>query len=105
MLFLHVHTHSYRLFLRLALTHEYFDFFAHSGTTLLAAEIAGRKCFTAEIDPVFCEMAIRRVERYRTTGKTGWQNGHAFESSLDCGSTVTAQDTDDAPPTTQDTLF
>lgn len=58
------------------------DFFAHSGTTLLASEIAGRTCFTADVDPVFCEIAIRRVEHYRATGRTGWQNGHAFEDSL-----------------------
>lgn len=55
------------------------DFFAHSGTTLLACEIARRRCYTADIDPVFCEIAIRRLEQYRKTGRTGWQNGHAFE--------------------------
>jgi site-specific DNA-methyltransferase (adenine-specific) len=58
------------------------DFFAHSGTTLLAAEMAGRRCFTADIDPVFCEMAIRRLEHFRASGHTGWQNGHAFEQDL-----------------------
>jgi site-specific DNA-methyltransferase (adenine-specific) len=78
------------------------DFFAHSGTTLLASEIAGRRCLTAEIDPVFCEMTIRRLEHYRTTGKTGWQNGHAFESSFDGKLEVTVGD---EPPIVQDTLF
>ena len=73
------------------------DFFAHSGTTLLASEITGRKCFTAEIDPVFCEMAIRRLEHYRTTGKTGWQNGHAFETSLNGKLAVPENNSDDAP--------
>lgn len=58
------------------------DFFAHSGTTLLAAEIAGRRCFTADIDPVFCEISIRRLEHFRATGRIGWQNGHAFEREL-----------------------
>ena len=58
------------------------DLFAHSGTTLLAAELLGRRCFTADIDPVYCEIAIRRIERYRTTGKLGWQNGHPFEREL-----------------------
>lgn len=61
------------------------DFFAHSGTTLLAAEMAGRRCFTADIDPVFCELTIRRLEHYRRTGRTGWQNGHAFETKLATG--------------------
>jgi len=58
------------------------DFFAHSGSTLLAAEILDRRCFTADIDPVFCEITIRRLERYRRTGKLGWQNGHPFEKEI-----------------------
>ncbi len=58
------------------------DFFAHSGTTLLAAEIARRRCFTTDIDPIYCEIAIRRLEHFRATGRTGWQNGHAFEAEL-----------------------
>jgi len=55
------------------------DFFSHSGTTLLAAEIKKRRCYTVDIDPVYCEISIRRLERFRQTGKTGWQNGHPFE--------------------------
>jgi hypothetical protein len=55
------------------------DLFAHSGTTLLAAELAGRRCRTADIDPIFCEIAIRRLEQQRETGRLGWQHGHAFE--------------------------
>jgi len=58
------------------------DSFAHSGTTLLACERTRRCCLTADLEPVFCEIAIRRLERYRETGKLGWQNGHAFEAEL-----------------------
>jgi site-specific DNA-methyltransferase (adenine-specific) len=58
------------------------DLFAHSGTTLLAAEILDRHCFTADVDPLFCEIAIRRLEHYRQTGKSGWQNGHPFEQEI-----------------------
>lgn len=58
------------------------DLFAHSGTTLLAAEILDRSCVTSDVDPVFCEIAIRRLEQYRRTGKLGWQNGHPFEREL-----------------------
>jgi site-specific DNA-methyltransferase (adenine-specific) len=61
------------------------DFFAHSGTTLLAAELTRRRCFTADIDPIFCEITIRRLEHFRAFGKTGWQNGHAFEKELPAG--------------------
>lgn len=59
------------------------DFFAHSGTTLLAAERLGRRCVTADIDPVFCELTIRRLEHYRTTGQSGWQNANPFEVDLE----------------------
>jgi site-specific DNA-methyltransferase (adenine-specific) len=49
------------------------DFFCHSGTTLIAAERLGRRCFTCDIDPIFAEIAIRRLEHFRNTGKTGFQ--------------------------------
>lgn len=58
------------------------DFFAHSGTTLLACEILNRKCFTVDIDPIYAEITIRRLERFRATGLTGWQNGHAFQKEI-----------------------
>ena len=58
------------------------DFFAHSGTTLLVCEILKRKCFTIDIDPVYAEISIRRLEQFRATGRTGWQNGHPFEKDL-----------------------
>lgn len=59
------------------------DFFCHSGSTLLAAERLGRKCYTMDADPIYCEIAIRRLERFRRTGKTGWQNGHPFEAEME----------------------
>ena len=58
------------------------DFFAHSGTTLLASEILDRRCFTMDVDPIYAEISIRRLERFRTTGRTGWQNGHSFEAEV-----------------------
>lgn len=54
------------------------DLFSHSGTTLLAGEKLGRKVYTFDIDPVFAEISIRRLEHHRTTGKTGWQWNHPF---------------------------
>ncbi len=62
--------------------HLVVDFFAHSGTTLLACEASKRRCLTIDTDPVFCELTIRRLEHYRRTGQLGWQNGHAFEGAL-----------------------
>lgn len=54
------------------------DFFAHSGTTLLAGERLGRTVYTFDLDPVFAEITIRRLEHYRATGKTGWQWRNPF---------------------------
>ena len=63
------------------------DFFSHSGTTLLVSEMLNRRCFTVDIDPVFAEISIRRLERFRQTGHTGWQNSNPFEEELSgCGS-------------------
>lgn len=59
------------------------DFFSHSGSTLLACERQQRRCFTVDIDPIYCEITIRRLEHFRRTGRTGWQNGHPFEQELE----------------------
>jgi site-specific DNA-methyltransferase (adenine-specific) len=58
------------------------DFFSHSGTTLLAAEMTGRKCVTMDIDPIFCEITIRRLENFRSAGRTGWQNSNPFAQEM-----------------------
>lgn len=39
------------------------DPFCGSGTSLLAAEAIGRRCFGIEIDPGFCDVAIARFEK------------------------------------------
>lgn len=54
------------------------DLFSHSGTTLIAGEQLGRRVFTCDIEPVFAELTIRRLERLRATGKTGWQWKNPF---------------------------
>jgi site-specific DNA-methyltransferase (adenine-specific) len=58
------------------------DFFAHSGTTLIACEKTNRSCVTIEIDPIFAEITIRRLEHYRNSGKTGWQSSNPFATEL-----------------------
>ncbi len=70
------------------------DFFAHSGTTLLASELLGRRCFTADLDPIYCEITIRRLERFRSQRKLGWQNGHPFEQEIEVP--ITEPQRDDA---------
>jgi site-specific DNA-methyltransferase (adenine-specific) len=49
------------------------DYFSHAGTTLIAGEKLRRKVYTFDIDPVFAEISIRRLEYFRKSGRTGWQ--------------------------------
>ncbi len=58
------------------------DFFCHSASTLISAEMNKRVCYTIDSDPIYCEIAIRRLERFRQTGKTGWQNSNPFEQEI-----------------------
>jgi DNA modification methylase len=44
------------------------DLFAGSGSTLIAAEQTGRRAFLMEIDPLYCDVIIRRWENF-TGGK------------------------------------
>lgn len=41
-----------------------YDPFCGSGTTLIAAEMTGRTCYAMEIDPVYCDVAVARWERF-----------------------------------------
>jgi DNA modification methylase len=43
--------------------------FCGSGTQIVAADRAGRHCFTMELDPVYRDVAVRGWEM--ATGKTG----------------------------------
>jgi site-specific DNA-methyltransferase (adenine-specific) len=54
------------------------DSFAHAGTTLLACERLGRRCITMDIDPIFAEITIRRLEHFRNYDRTGWQRESVF---------------------------
>lgn len=62
------------------------DFFSHSGTTLIAGEKLKRKVYTFDLDPIFTEVTIRRLENFRKTGRAGWQWKNPFpelEDELD----------------------
>ena len=43
------------------------DSFGGTGTTLIACEQLGRKCFMIELDPLYCDIIIQRWEKF--TGK------------------------------------
>ena len=43
------------------------DLFGGSGSTLIACEQLGRKCYMAELDPKYCDVIIKRWEKF--TGK------------------------------------
>ncbi len=49
------------------------DLFGGSGSTLIAAEQAGRKAFLMELDPPYCDVIVQRWERY--TGKPARRAG------------------------------
>lgn len=52
------------------------DFFGGSGSTLLAAEMTGRRCFSVELDPVYCDVAISRyVVQSHDTGAVCIRDG------------------------------
>ena len=54
------------------------DSFLGSGTTLLAAERVGRRCYGIEIDPLYVDVSIRRWQR--CTGERAMhQNGKCFD--------------------------
>ena len=40
------------------------DLFGGSGSTLIACEQLNRKCYMAEIDPIYCDVIIKRWEEY-----------------------------------------
>lgn len=43
------------------------DLFGGSGSTLIACEQLKRRCYTAEINPIFCQLIINRFEKYANT--------------------------------------
>jgi len=51
--------------------------FAGSGTTLIAAEQTGRVCLAVELNPVYCDMAIRRWQEF-TGQRAAREDGRSF---------------------------
>ena len=43
------------------------DLFGGSGSTIIACEQTGRRAFLMELDPLYCDVIVRRYEQF--TGK------------------------------------
>ena len=55
------------------------DFFGGSGSTLLGAELTGRRCFSTELDPVYCDVIISRyVTQTGNIGVTCIRDGKEY---------------------------
>lgn len=55
------------------------DSFAGSGTTILAAENTGRRCYAIELDPAYVDVAIRRWQTYTGAQAVHADSGSSFE--------------------------
>lgn len=52
------------------------DVFGGSGSTLIACEQLGRRCFMMELDPKYCDVIRKRYWRFTHNGdETGWGEG------------------------------
>lgn len=51
------------------------DLFGGSGSTLIACEQLGRKCYMMELDPKYCDVIRKRYWKLKTGSEEGWQDG------------------------------
>lgn len=51
------------------------DLFGGSGSTLIACEQLGRKCYMMELDPHYCDVIRKRYWIYKTGSEEGWEEG------------------------------
>ena len=62
------------------------DPFAGSGTTIIAAEMTGRCACAMEIDPHYCDVAVRRWEAYAGKSAVHLATGLSFDTMEEqCG--------------------
>lgn len=57
------------------------DLFGGSGSTLMAAEATGRRAFLVELDPIYCDVIVRRYQQ--STGKVAVNaaSGQTFDAA------------------------
>lgn len=51
------------------------DLYGGSGSTLIACEQLGRKCYMMELDPKYCDVIRKRYWKFKTGSEEGWQEG------------------------------
>ena len=51
------------------------DCFGGTGTTLIACEQLGRKCYMMELEPKYCDVIRKRYWKFVTGSEEGWQDG------------------------------
>lgn len=51
------------------------DLFGGSGSTLIACEQLGRKCYMMELDTKYCDVIRKRYWKFVTGSEEGWQDG------------------------------
>jgi DNA modification methylase len=61
---------------------DVYEPFCGSGTTLVAAEQLGRRCYGMEISPAYCDVIVKRWQQF--TGKTATleATGEPFPAEL-----------------------
>lgn len=58
------------------------DCFGGSGSTLIAAEKSGRRCFMMELDPRYCDVIIRRWQEYSGGKATSADGQRVFDDMM-----------------------
>ncbi len=56
----------------------YFDMFGGSGATLIACEQLGKKCYTMELNPTYCDVIIQRWQNYTENNATNSKTAEVF---------------------------
>ena len=51
------------------------DSFGGTGSTLIACEQLGRKCYMMELDPKYCDVIRKRYWKFKTGSEEGWEDG------------------------------
>ena len=61
------------------------DAFAGSGTTLVAAEPTGRRGYGIELDPLYCDVIVRRLAKVAGVEAVHAETGKSFkEMAVEC---------------------